>query len=135
MAVLRVGLLGFGTVGSSFAEVLAASKANDIRLTRVFNRGVERKKSHERAKFVPADAVWTDRVEDVLDASDVDVVVELMGGWIRLRVGCGRRLARANRWLRRTSSLSPIAAPRCLRWRRRRVCICCMELLLRVECR
>src|ERR1700743_2388640 len=96
MAVLRVGLLGFGTVGSSFAEVLAASAADDIRLTRVFNRGVERKRSHERAKFVPSDAVWTERVEDVLEASDVDVVVELMGGldpiegWLRSALNAGQ---------------------------------------------
>jgi len=105
MAVLRVGLLGFGTVGSSFAEVLAASGSDDIRLTRVFNRGVERKKSHERAKFVPSDAVWTERVEDVLEAADVDVVVELMGGldpvegWLRTALGAGKSVVTANKQL------------------------------------
>jgi homoserine dehydrogenase len=105
MPVLRVGLLGFGTVGSSFAEVLAASEAQDIRLTRVFNRDVERKKSHERAKFVPADAVWTERVEDVLEAGDVDVVVELMGGldpvegWLRTALSAGKSVVTANKQL------------------------------------
>ena len=105
MAVLRVGLLGFGTVGSAFAEVLAASGAKDIRLTRVFNRGVERKRKHERAKFVPADAVWTERVEDVLEAADVDVVVELMGGldpvegWLRAALGAGKSVVTANKQL------------------------------------
>jgi homoserine dehydrogenase len=103
--VLRVGLLGFGTVGSSFAEVLAASEAHDIRLTRIFNRGVERKRSHERAKFVPADALWTDRVEDVLEATDVDVVVELMGGldpvegWLRTALSTGKSVVTANKQL------------------------------------
>ena len=77
--MLRIGLLGFGTVGGSFAEVLAASGA-DVRITHVFNRGVARKKAHERAKFVPADAKWTERVEDVLEAADVDCIAELMGG-------------------------------------------------------
>src|ERR1700712_1997721 len=105
MPVLRVGLLGFGTVGSSFAEVLAASEAKDIQLTRVFNRGVERKRKHERAKFVPADVAWTDRVEDVLGAADVDVVVELMGGldpvegWLRAALGAGKSAVTANKQL------------------------------------
>ncbi len=103
--VLRVGLLGFGTVGSSFAEVLAASQAEDIRLTRVFNRGVERKRVQERAKFVPGDAVWTERVEDVLEAADVDVVVELMGGldpvegWLRAALSAGKSVVTANKQL------------------------------------
>ena len=66
MPTLKIGLLGFGTVGSSFAEVLAASGA-DARITHVFNRGVARKKTHAKAKFVGADAVWTERVEDVLE--------------------------------------------------------------------
>src|ERR1700710_2949468 len=103
--VLRVGLLGFGTVGSSFDEVLAASESSDIRLTHIFNRVVERKRTHERAKFVPADAVWTDRVEDVLEATDVDVIVELMGGldpvegWLRAALAGGKSVVTANKQL------------------------------------
>jgi homoserine dehydrogenase len=81
--VVRVGLLGFGTVGSAFAEVVAAHGASRVRITHVFNRGVERKRTHARAGFVGWDAVWTERVEDVLEAEDVDVVVELMGGFAR----------------------------------------------------
>lgn len=109
--VLRVGLLGFGTVGSSFAEVLAAHDERlkdsgvQVLITRVFNRGVERKKSHERAKFVPSDAQWTERVEDVLTASDVDIVVELMGGidpvesWLRAALEAGKHVVTANKQL------------------------------------
>jgi len=107
---IRVGLLGFGTVGSAFAEVLAAqvlagSGAPEIRITRVFNRGVARKKAHARAKFVPADAVWTENVDDVLTAADVDVVVELMGGldpaegWLRTALGAGKHVVTANKQL------------------------------------
>jgi homoserine dehydrogenase len=104
MATLRIGLLGFGTVGSSFAEVLAASGA-DARITHVFNRGVARKKTHERAKFVSAEAIWTERVDDVLDADDVDVVVELMGGldpaeaWLRKAIAGGKHVVTANKQL------------------------------------
>jgi homoserine dehydrogenase len=103
--VLRVGLLGFGTVGSSFAEVLAASGAQDVHITHIFNRDVERKRSHARARFVPAEAVWTERVEDVLEAADVDVVVELMGGldpiegWLRSALNAGKHVVTANKQL------------------------------------
>jgi len=115
--MLRIGLLGFGTVGSSFAEVLAASGA-DVRITHVFNRGVARKKAHERAKFVPADAKWTERADDVLDAADVDCVVELMGGlepaegWLRKALSNGKHVVTANKQLiaYRGSELFALAA-------------------------
>jgi len=117
-AVVNVGLLGFGTVGSSFAEVLAASGRKDIRITHVFNRGVERKRTHERAKFVPADAVWTERVEDILESPDVHLVVELMGGldpiesWLRMALSAGKHVATANKQLiaYRGSDLFALAA-------------------------
>ncbi|MGA8938874.1 MAG: homoserine dehydrogenase [Acidobacteriaceae bacterium] len=102
---LRIGLLGFGTVGSSFAEVLAAHVDGRVRITHVFNRGVERKRTHARAKFVGHDVVWTDRVEDVIEAPDVDVVVELMGGldpaesWIRSALNAGKHVVTANKQL------------------------------------
>ena len=102
---MRIGLLGFGTVGSAFTEVLAASGNEDVRITHVFNRGVERKRGYERAKFVATGAVWTERVEDVLEAADVDVVVELMGGldpvegWLRAALGAGKHVVTANKQL------------------------------------
>ena len=102
---MRVGLLGFGTVGSSFAEVLAAGAHKEIQITRVFNRGVQRKRQHERAKFLPAGAIWTERVEDVLTAPDVDAVVELIGGldpiegWLRTALSAGKHVITANKQL------------------------------------
>ena len=102
---MRIGLLGFGTVGSAFAEVLAAAGNEDVRITWVFNRGVERKRGHARAKFVADGAVWTESVEDVLGAADVDVVVELMGGldpvegWLRAALGAGKHVVTANKQL------------------------------------
>jgi len=116
--VVNVGLLGFGTVGSSFAEVLAASGRKDIRITHVFNRDVQRKRTHERAKFVPADAIWTEHVEDILGSPDVHLVVELMGGldpaedWLRRALTTGKHVATANKQLiaYRGSSLFELAA-------------------------
>jgi homoserine dehydrogenase len=103
--LVRVGLLGFGTVGSAFAEVLATHEDSGVRITHVFNRDVERKRLHERAGFVGWEAVWTERVEDVLEAEDVDVVVELMGGldpaegWIRAALSAGKHVVTANKQL------------------------------------
>jgi len=105
MSDLRIGLLGFGTVGSAFAEVLAADERGGVRITHVFNRGVERKKTHARAKFLGKDVVWTERVEDVIGAEDVDVVVELMGGldpaegWLRAALSAGKHVVTANKQL------------------------------------
>jgi homoserine dehydrogenase len=118
--LLRIGLLGFGTVGSAFAEVLAASGNEDVRITHVFNRGVERKRGHAHAKFVADRAVWTDRVEDVLEAADVDVVVELIGGldpaegWLRTALSTGKHVVTANKQLiaYRGAELFALAASR-----------------------
>jgi homoserine dehydrogenase len=105
MSDLRIGLLGFGTVGSAFAEVLAADERAGVRITHVFNRGVERKKAHARAQFLGKDVVWTERVESVIGARDVDVVVELMGGldpaegWLRAALSAGKHVVTANKQL------------------------------------
>jgi homoserine dehydrogenase len=115
---LRVGLLGFGTVGGSFAEVLAATPDAGVVITRVFNRGVERKKTSPRATFVPVSAKWTENVDDVLTASDVDVVVELMGGldpvegWLTAALNAGKHVVTANKQLiaYRGASLFALAA-------------------------
>ncbi len=101
----NVALLGFGTVGSSFAEVLSAANRPDIRITHVFNRDVLRKRNHERARFVPGDAVWTESMVDILTAPDVDVVVELTGGvgpvedWLISALSQGKHVITANKQL------------------------------------
>src|SRR5208337_452859 len=77
--VVKEALVGFGTVGSSVAKVLAASKFPGVQLTHIFNRNVERKRASAAAKVVPSSVVWTENIQDVL-RSDVDIVVELMGG-------------------------------------------------------
>lgn len=102
---LNIALLGFGTVGSCFAEVLAATGRTDLRITHVFNRSVERKRTGERARFVPGDAVWTECVEDILGAPDVHLVVELMGGlepvgsWVSSALTARKHVVTANKQL------------------------------------
>ena len=76
---MKIALLGFGTVGSSVARVLAAAKFPGVELTHIFNRDVARKRNSDAAKFVPASVVWTENFDDILN-SRADIVVELMGG-------------------------------------------------------
>lgn len=116
-ATLKIGLLGFGTVGSSFAEVLAASDSS-IQITHIFNRGVERKRSHEKARYIASDCVWTENALDVVTAKDVDVVVELIGGldpleqWLTAAMRAGKHVVTANKQLiaYRGSELLKVAA-------------------------
>jgi homoserine dehydrogenase len=102
---LNIALLGFGTVGSSFAQALHAAAPSGLHITHVFNRGVERKRRHSHAGFVADQAIWTERVEDVLRAPDVHVVVELMGGldpaegWIAECLRAGKHVVTANKQL------------------------------------
>jgi homoserine dehydrogenase len=103
-AAVKVALLGFGTVGSSVASLLATSKFADVQLTHIFNRNFERKRSSVAARAVPASVVWTDDI-DVILRSDVDVVVELMGGlnpvegWLRKALASGKSVVTANKQL------------------------------------
>jgi homoserine dehydrogenase len=114
---VKVALLGFGTVGSSVARVLAASKFPGVELTHIFNRNVERKRNTEAAKAVPASVAWTEDIEVIL-RSDVDIVVELMGGlnpvegWIRKALAAGKSVVTANKQLiaYRGASLARLAA-------------------------
>jgi homoserine dehydrogenase len=102
--VVKVALLGFGTVGSSVAKVLAEQRYAGIALTHVYNRNVGRKRESEKAKYVPATAVWTENIDDVLK-SNVDVVIELMGGlnpaegWLKKALAAGKHVVTANKQL------------------------------------
>ena len=116
-ATVKVALLGFGTVGSSVARVLAASKFPGLQLTHIFNRSVERKRTSAGAKAVPASVVWTENIDDILQ-SNVDIVVELMGGlnpvegWLRRALASGKSVVTANKQLiaYRGASLAKLAA-------------------------
>jgi homoserine dehydrogenase len=97
---VRVGLLGFGTVGQSVARILCDGHVPRVALQQIFNRRVAGK----RVDWVPASITWTDNVDEVL-ASDVDVVVELVGGlhpayeWVRAALLAGKSVVTANKQL------------------------------------
>ena len=79
---IRVGLLGLGNVGAGVAEILAKHQAmisqragGDIEVVRALVR-TKKKKRSGIAKTVQT----TTRVEDIVGAEDIDIVVELLGG-------------------------------------------------------
>jgi len=96
----NVALIGFGTVGTSVARILCERANTHLRLTHILNRNVARKK----VDWLPSSVQWTENVDDVL-ASDVDVVVEVMGGlqptedWIRRALESGKSVVTANKQL------------------------------------
>jgi homoserine dehydrogenase len=99
----RVGLLGFGTVGSAVARRLASHAVRGLDLTHIFDRRAHQK--HNRLPSREPDRiVWTDRIDDVL-TSDVDVVVEAIGGiepaaeWTRAALLAGKSVVTANKQL------------------------------------
>jgi homoserine dehydrogenase len=114
---VKIALLGFGTVGSSVARVLAESKFPGVELTHIYNRNVERKRTSDAAKCVPATVVWTENFDDILN-SRVDIVVELVGGlvpaesWLRKCFAAGKSVVTANKQLiaYRGAGLAKLAA-------------------------
>jgi len=101
---VKIALLGFGTVGSAVAKVLAATNLPGVELTHIFNRNVARKRGSDAAKCVADSVVWTDDFGEIL-RSDVGIVVELMGGlvpaeaWLRKALAAGKSVVTANKQL------------------------------------
>lgn len=102
--ITRVAILGFGTVGSAVAQLLRAQRFAGIELTHIYNRGIDRKRSAATAKGLGAGIVWTDRIDDVLNA-DIDVIVETIGGidpiegWLKKALTNGKHVVTANKQL------------------------------------
>jgi homoserine dehydrogenase len=97
---LKVGLIGFGTVGRSVAKILSQDTGGLLRLTHIYNRNIRNKKTDS----LPSEIVWTESIRTLL-RSDVDVVVELIGGlepageWVRKALRAGKSVVTANKLL------------------------------------
>jgi homoserine dehydrogenase len=96
----KVALVGFGNVGRAVAKILCERNDGLLRLTHICNRNFERKKQ----AWVPSEVIWTEEFQQVLD-SDVDVVVELIGGltpaaeFVRSALSAGKSVVTANKQL------------------------------------
>ena len=79
---IRVGLLGFGTVGSAFASLLERQRSDiaartelEIFISQIAVRDITKERPNLDAKVT-----LTDEPNTVVTSSEVDVVVELVGG-------------------------------------------------------
>jgi homoserine dehydrogenase len=95
----KIALVGFGTVGSAVARLLATCTGEPaLELTHICNRQVKRKK----VTWVSDRVCWTDDIQEVL-RSDVEVVLELIGGlrpaydWVRQALEAGKSVVTANK--------------------------------------
>jgi homoserine dehydrogenase len=99
-SIYKIAILGFGTVGRAVAELLCSSASPQLRLTHIYNRNVDRK----RVPWIPSHVQWTEKFEEILE-SDVDVIVELVGGirpageWVRQALHAGKSVVTANKHL------------------------------------
>jgi len=102
--MLKVGIIGVGTVGTSVAEILrdnadviSARAGVDI----IVKSGVVKNLNKERG----LDIIITDNVEDVLNDPEIDIVVELMGGVeepfevVKKALNAGKAVVTANKAL------------------------------------
>jgi homoserine dehydrogenase len=96
----RVALIGFGTVGRAVAKILCETDNTLLRLTKICNRNVEKKKQ----PWVSKNVIWTEDVESVLQ-SDAEIIIELIGGLtpaeqiVRRALESGKSVVTANKQL------------------------------------
>jgi homoserine dehydrogenase len=98
--VLKVALVGYGTVGRSVAKILCEQMHERVVLSQVCNRNLKRKNLSD----LPSSIALTESFDDVI-ASDCDIVVELIGGispaydWIKRALEAGKSVVSANKQL------------------------------------
>jgi homoserine dehydrogenase len=107
MKAIKVGIIGFGTVGSGVVrllterrEMLARRLGTDLVLAKVADPDLER----PRPVAVPRELL-TSRAQDILDDPEIDIVVELIGGcgvardYILAAIDRGKQVVTANKAL------------------------------------
>jgi homoserine dehydrogenase len=102
--MIKVGIIGVGTVGTSVAQILVDNA--DVISARagveiVVKSGVVKNLSKDRG----LDIIITDKVDDIIDDDEIDIVVELMGGVdeafevVKKALGAGKAVVTANKAL------------------------------------
>jgi homoserine dehydrogenase len=97
----RIGLLGFGHVGSAIARRLTDQTLPSLELTHICDRRAREKRARE-PRWAAPELTWSDRFDDLL-TSDVDIVVETIGGtgpaldYVRAALLAGKSVVTANK--------------------------------------
>ena len=103
----RVAILGFGTVGSAIAARLGGPDPVDgLELTHILDRRAFAKRDRlgnlDPGGALSSDICWTTRIDEII-SSDVDIVLEVIGGiepaaeWIRRTLKAGKSVVTANK--------------------------------------
>ncbi|MDR2771598.1 MAG: homoserine dehydrogenase [Clostridiales Family XIII bacterium] len=82
MKQIRIGLLGMGNIGTGTYKTLEMNKAHimagtglDLAITRILEKDLARKRD-----VTVAPEQFTQEAADILEAPDIDIVIELLGG-------------------------------------------------------
>ena len=70
---MKIGILGYGTVGSGLIEIIDNNKMRNIEISNILIRNIEK---YEGAKYY--DKITTN-IDDIFE-KDIEILVELMGG-------------------------------------------------------
>ena len=98
MSKLKIGIIGLGTVGSGVYKTL--QEMNDIEIVKIAVKNINKPRSVE----VPT-SLLTDNPYDLVNNSDIDVIVELIGGvnpawdYISTAIKNGKHIVTANKEL------------------------------------
>ena len=81
--VISIGLIGFGTIGTGVikllrknGELIAGRLGTEIRLQRIADIDIRKSRG-----ITVDDALLTTNAADILNDPEIDIVVELMGGY------------------------------------------------------
>jgi homoserine dehydrogenase len=81
--IVKVGLIGFGTVGAGVAKIMCGQQKPHLRgrafcldLIKIADLDI----TTDRGVDVPEGALTT-RIEDILDDPEIDIIIELIGGY------------------------------------------------------
>jgi homoserine dehydrogenase len=107
MSIIKVAILGFGTIGTGVADILLNRRehirkvtGHDILLTCICDKNIFLKRDID----IP-DGILTDDMESVFNDSEIKVVIELIGGVEPARtlvlrlLSCGKHVVTANKAL------------------------------------
>jgi homoserine dehydrogenase len=101
--MIKIGLLGLGTVGQGVYEIISQKKCSTVDGDALcISKVLVRNKNKKRAVDIPA-GMLTDRFEDILNDDSVSVIVSVLGGtepeltYIRRALMRGKHVVTANK--------------------------------------